>query len=162
MRKLLAVALLALSLGAVAQPTQHPQIGKADFTVFKVYPNFAILFDPASGHGDPSTGDAVMTIKLSLKTPDSSLNSKYPIKSLINTVFIECEKDQLTVLVSQLYDAEDDLVGLRRFYEAIPNPHGEGQPTTEVLDFACAANPKYPNKRNTPIIVTPEDDRGSV
>lgn len=161
MRKLLAVALLALSF-CVSAEESHPQIGNGDFTVFKVYPNFAILFDRSSMHGDATNGDAVMTVKISLKKPDPTGHPKYPVKTLINTVFIECEKNQLTVLVSQLYDVEDDLVGLHRYYQPITNPHVEGMPTTEVLDFACAANPKYPNKRNRPIPVTPDDDRDGV
>jgi hypothetical protein len=162
MRKLLAALMLTLSLGAAAQSEPHVQIGAADFTVFKVYPNFALLFDRESMHGDANTGDAVMTIKIHLKSPDPRLVPKFPVKFLVNTLFIECEKDQVTVLVSQMYDDENDLVGIRRYYPPISNPHSEGAPATEVLDFACASNPKYPNKRNTPIIVTPDDDRNGV
>jgi hypothetical protein len=152
MRKLLAAALCALSLGAYAQPAPPkgaPTLPFASFEVVATYPEWEFSVDPRSHTGSFTEGYSVVTIRIRFIEPqDVGLASK--VVGFVNTLFIDCAKDELTTLVSQAFGLKGERVAVHRFYEPIKNMHQATVPVSETMDLMCSDHEAYPHTPNAP------------
>ncbi len=162
MRKLLATAFCALLLSVTAHaaaPKKAPlppapaasepsSFGTADFVEVVSYPEWSLAVDPKSHLGSFTEGYSVVTVRIRLSKPMIFKDVK--VIGYVNTVFIDCAKDQLTVLVSQVFNEAGQRFSVARFYEPIDNMHQAGVPISETLDLLCADHEAYPRRPNTP------------
>jgi hypothetical protein len=159
MRKLLAIALCALSLGVYAKPvapaapaSAAPAPAPRQFATFEdvaTFPEWTFGVDVRSHAGSFTEGYSVVTIRIKFRElQDVGVGAK--VIGLVNTLFIDCAKDELTVLVSQAFGAKGERVAVQRFYAPIKNMHQASVPVSETMDLMCSDHEAYPHTPNTP------------
>jgi hypothetical protein len=106
---------------------------KIDMNSMKVYP-------PTDG----SKGTPVMGLDIEL-TPSELVPYEYKgrrgqLKSYVNTIFADCARDRLLVLVSRGFDTKGVMVFSETVSQFMPNEHVRETPVSEVMDhLVCPA-----------------------